>query len=235
MNLTELVGAARCLLVDFDGPVCAVFAGYPAATVANELRAVIRSHFGGELPSSLDEHHADPLRMLVEVASLGDDELTREVAAACRDAEVTAIRTATPTRGAEDVLRAAQAAGYRTAIVSNNATEAIDAYLRRYNLFRYVSVVVARFDGMDPRLLKPNPYLLDRAVAAVQGQSEQATFIGDSVSDVVAGQAAGVRTIGYANKPGKRDRLTNAGADVVIETMQALAASLRHAAANPTR
>lgn len=235
MNLTELVGAAHCLLIDFDGPVCAVFASYPAATVADELRAVIRSRFGGELPLGLAEHHADPLRMLVEVASLGDDELTREVAAACRDAEVTAIGDATPTRGAEDVLRAARAAGYRTAIVSNNAAEAIDAYLRRHNLFRYVSVVVARFDGMDPRLLKPNPFLLDRAVAVVEGQSDEAMFIGDSVSDVVAGRAAGVRTIGYANKPGKRDRLTDAGADIVIESMQDLAVSLRHAAANPTR
>ncbi|WP_127505069.1 HAD family hydrolase [Actinoplanes solisilvae] len=235
MNLTELVGATRCLMIDFDGPVCAVFAGYPAATVANELCAVIRSRFGAELPLNLDEHHADPLRMLVEVASLGDDELTREVAAACRDAEITATGTATPTPGTEDVLRAAQAAGYRTAIVSNNATEAIDAYLRRHNLFRYVSVVVARFDGMDPRLLKPNPFLLDRAVAALEGQSDEATFIGDSVSDVVAGRAAGVRTIGYANKPGKRDRLTDAGADIVIESMQDLAVNLRHAAANPTR
>jgi hypothetical protein len=49
------------------------------------------------------------------------------------------------------------------------------------------------------------------------------------------GRAAGVRTIGYANKPGKRDRLTDAGADIVIDSMQALAVSLCHAAANPTR
>ena len=36
--------AARChhLLLDFDGPICAVFATIPSHTVADELRAALR-------------------------------------------------------------------------------------------------------------------------------------------------------------------------------------------------
>ena len=37
-------------------------------------------------------------------------------------------------------------------------------------------------------------------------------FVGDSESDVMAGRAAGIPTIGYANRPGKRQRLAEAGA-----------------------
>jgi hypothetical protein len=37
-SLVELVSGAEALLFDFDGPVCRVFAGYTADTVAEDLR-----------------------------------------------------------------------------------------------------------------------------------------------------------------------------------------------------
>ena len=39
--------------------------------------------------------------------------------------------------------------------------------------------------------------------------------------------AAGVPTIGYADKPGKRHRPADAGADLVVDTRQTLAEALR--------
>lgn len=42
-------------------------------------------------------------------------------------------------------------------------------------------------------------------------------LIGDPASDVTAAHAAGVKAIGYANKPGKADQLRSAGADTVID------------------
>jgi phosphoglycolate phosphatase len=50
--------------------------------------------------------------------------------------------------------------------------------------------------------------------------------VGDSVTDIEAARAAGVRSIGYANKPGKFGQLTAAGADAVVTEMAALAAAL---------
>ena len=32
--LAAILGQTRCLLLDFDGPVCAVFAGYHAPVIA---------------------------------------------------------------------------------------------------------------------------------------------------------------------------------------------------------
>ena len=45
-------------------------------------------------------------------------------------------------------------------------------------------------------------------------------FVGDSVSDVEAASAA---CVGYANKPGKYERLAAAGASLVVDDIRGLA------------
>jgi phosphoglycolate phosphatase-like HAD superfamily hydrolase len=42
----------------------------------------------------------------------------------------------------------------------------------------------------------------------------------------VSAKAASIRSIGYANKPGKREKLSAESADVVITTMEELASTL---------
>ena len=49
---------------------------------------------------------------------------------------------------------------------------------------------------------------------------------GDEVTDVEAAIAAGVRSIGHANKSGKADDLTSAGADVIVTTVDQIAFAL---------
>ena len=234
MTLTDLVGRARCLLIDFDGPICAVFAGHPAATVALELHDIVRERFDGELPPGIAALSFDPLQILGQVDTLGDDDLTRAVADACRNAETAAVAAAKPTPGGEDLLRTAHHTGRSVVIVSNNASQAVETYLRDHDLTRYINGVAARFDGMPPRLLKPHPFLIERGLAAVHAQPADAVFIGDSVTDVEAGQAAATPTIGYANKPGKHQRLTEAGADAVINTMPPLVQVLQPIVTGPS-
>ena len=226
-TLAELVSRARYLLLDFDGPVCSIFAGYPAPKVADELLALIHSYLDGEVPPSIEAAAGDPLDMLCEAAELGNDKLTRFIADACRDAEVAAAATATPTPGAEEFLDAAHQTGRPVIIVSNNATEAVNAYLEAHDLGHYISHVAARFDGMDPRRLKPDPFLLQRGLTGGSAKSAESIFIGDSGSDVTAGRAVHIPTVGYANKPNKAQRLTDAGAATVIDSMTTLAVALR--------
>ncbi|WP_436522548.1 HAD family hydrolase [Actinoplanes sp. HUAS TT8] len=233
MTLVNLLASAECLLIDFDGPICSVFAGHPARTIAEEMRALAQQRGGAELAPVFADLPFDPLEILIAVAAVADDSLTREVSDACRDAEVTAVATATPTPGAADVLRTAHATGRSVAIVSNNSSAAIEAYLHQHDLLRYVNGIVARFDGMDPSLLKPNPFLVEQGPTAARASRDAAIFIGDSVTDIEAGQAACIPTVGYANKPGKHQRLTDAGADVVIDSMQAIADVLSSVAAKP--
>jgi HAD superfamily hydrolase (TIGR01509 family) len=226
MTLVELVAGADALLLDFDGPICAVFAGYTAATIAGELRALVAAH---GVTADL-AHATGPLHILRLVADLGDPSLTRTVADALRDAETVAVASARPTPGADGVLRAAHMVGRPVAIVTNNAEEAVHAYLDRHGLAGLVARVVARHDTMDPRLLKPDVHLVHQALRRLDVEPDRAVFVGDSTTDIEAGHAEGVPTIGYANKPGKRERLTDAGADAVIDTMTELSEALQRAA-----
>jgi phosphoglycolate phosphatase len=111
-------------------------------------------------------------------------------------------------------------------VVSNNSAEAVRAYLAARRLGDLVASVVARYDGMDPRLLKPDDHLVRMALTELASPPAAAVFIGDSRSDIDAGRTAGVPTIGYANKPAKRQGFLDAGADAVIDTMTELADAL---------
>jgi hypothetical protein len=48
-TIEEIVAGARHLLLDFDGPVCSVFAGVGAPAVANQLRKTMTT-VGFQLP-----------------------------------------------------------------------------------------------------------------------------------------------------------------------------------------
>ncbi len=74
--------------------------------------------------------------------------------------------------------------------------------------------------------MKPNPRLLADAMNAAMAKPVECIFIGDAVRDVQAGNAVGVATIGYANKPGKDGALRRAGAVFVTDSVQMIADSL---------
>jgi len=53
------------------------------------------------------------------------------------------------------------------------------------------------------------------------------------VTDVQGARLAGAHSIGYANKPGKRERLSEAGAGAIINSLADLALRLRARVPNP--
>ncbi|MFF7453056.1 HAD family hydrolase [Kitasatospora sp. NPDC008115] len=102
---------------------------------------------------------------------------------------------------------------------------AIETYLSAHGLSGYVAGVFGRTPG-DPSSMKPNPRLLLEAMDAVGAKPENCVFIGDAARDVEAGDAAGVPTIGFANKPGKGVKLAAAGAVAIVDSMQRIADAL---------
>jgi hypothetical protein len=67
------VGRVRYLLVDFDGPVCSIFAGFPAPDVARSLREYLR----GDVPDGWMAHVDDPHEVLRATAELGSNVAAR--------------------------------------------------------------------------------------------------------------------------------------------------------------
>lgn len=213
-TVAQVLADTGPILLDFDGPVCAVFATLPDHAVAEQLRHVLRAHHV-EIP-----HHvqtaSDPLDVLRFTATLDTPELVARVDDQMRAAELVAVDGATPTPYAREVIVAAYEAGRPLAIVSNNSADAIKRYLDAHRLTRYIPTIVGRAHA-DPTRMKPNPEPIWEAVQAVNAEPTTCVLVGDSVSDINGGRAASVRTIGFANKPGKRGLLVAAGADAVTE------------------
>lgn len=221
--LRRILANTDALLIDFDGPICDVFAGIPAPVVANQLREVLAGGGYSELPEDV-RTAADPFDVLFYAAKLGQNEASY-VEAAFRAHEVEAVQSAQSTPGADDLMRAWRGTGRSLAVVSNNSTSAVDTYLDIHDLRATVNVVSARASA-DISLLKPSPFLVNEAKDRLGVAANRCVLVGDSTTDVQASRAAQVMALGYANKPGKAVDLAEAGVDVVITSMDLLPAAL---------
>ncbi len=222
-GLSGVLAGTRCLLLDFDGPICDVFAGLPAPTAAGRLiRLIGDSHV--PVPADV-AGSGDPLRVF-SWASAADPGLGARVEAELTELECAAVAIATPTPHAPEVLSAARASGRLVAVVSNNSERAVRAYLAAHGLDDGVDAVAAR-TSPDAALLKPSPHLVGKALAALGAVPAEAVLVGDLGTDVRAALLAGVRPIGYASKPGVRATLRQAGAQAVVGDLADLVAALR--------
>lgn len=195
MNLTDVMRPVRHVLLDFDGPVCSVFGALPAPVVARRLAEAVDADLPAEVVGT------DPLALLSVFADRGHDMLVA-AEAHLRDLEVEAVATASITPGVVEALRAFRASGRSVTVVSNNSQSAVEGFLADRDLEQLVTSVCSR-QHPEPELLKPNPFLLRRAIVERDATTEECVMIGDSITDVDAAAAASVGMIGLVNREGK--------------------------------
>jgi phosphoglycolate phosphatase len=204
VTLAHLLAERPAVLLDFDGPVCSVFGGdLPTPEVARRLAESVRAS-GVRLPDAV-EATGDPFDVLHAAARNSPDD-AEHVERALRDAEVLAVSTAPVTPGLRHALAALLDSGHTVTIVINNSAAAVHAFVAAHDLGRFLRNVVARTEP-DPTLLKPNPYLVERAIFASGPAPARSVLVGDSTTDVTAAHCAGAAAVAYANKPGKRAAL----------------------------
>jgi HAD superfamily hydrolase (TIGR01549 family) len=227
-DLDTIVTRIRHLLLDFDGPICSIFAGLPAATIAARLRKLLGDH-----PSIPDDiaRTEDPFGVFAYAATISED-LAALVEAEMTSQELAAVPTAAPTPYVHEVVTACRNSGRSVTVVSNNSARTVHAYLTRHGLDDRISLVIARTSA-DPALLKPSPHLITQAVDSLDAQPEECALVGDSLTDIQAARLARVHSIGYANEPGKRERFTEARAGAIINSLADLALRLRSHSAKP--
>src|SRR5260221_9251917 len=94
-ELDTLARRTRHVLIDFDGPICEIFAGTPGHDVADELRRQLRA-VRIDIPPGA-ETSDDPLEVFRVVADLGGqaDAIAQALLTAL---EVQAVQTAQPVR-----------------------------------------------------------------------------------------------------------------------------------------
>ncbi len=159
----------------------------------------------------------DPFEVLAYAIRI-DDSTARAVEDAFRVGEVEAVDKAPQTPDLPAVLDYLASDGRVVTIVSNNSTDAVETYLRTTGLGRYISSVSARTVD-DAGRLKPQPHLLQQAMAIHGTSPGECLMIGDSTTDIQAARAAGTLVVAYANKPGKRERLAAHQPDAIIDHM----------------
>jgi beta-phosphoglucomutase-like phosphatase (HAD superfamily) len=209
---------AEAVLLDFDGPVCSVFAGCPAPDIAWRLLQLV-TEAGVRFPRGSGDL-TDPLAVLraahdraPHLVPLLDDTLTQ--------AEIHAVRSARSTPGSQEFLVDCGLTGRPVVVVSNNSAEAVLSYLREQELAALVDRVIGR-PRHRPELMKPHPSMVRSALAHLGVPPERAVLIGDSVTDILVARRCGVPSIGFANRPEKQAGLLRAGADQVIDCMTRL-------------
>ena len=212
----DLVDHADLILLDFDGPVCHIFANGMNRRIADELRLVAREH-GMHIDDELAQDF-DPLNVLRE-ADRQDGSLTKELDLLMTELEIDAATVAPPAIGGADALRQWGEHGKRVVVVTNNSAASIEKYLSHHGLTSLVGGIYGRPPG-ETSLMKPHPFILLEALSAHSVEPANAVMIGDSVSDVAASSnAGGVPAIGLAHTDLRADELNEAGAVVVVRSM----------------
>ncbi|MFI7383531.1 HAD family hydrolase [Streptomyces sp. NPDC049813] len=228
-RLAELVGGARHVLFDFDGPICRLFAGRPAPLIAREQVRWLDAQGLGEALTHDERVDADPHSAL---RSLGlqrpDSDLVIEMERRLTVQELRAVGSAWPTAHADPLIRTWTAVGARLAVTTNNSAEAARRYLESRRLSAcFEPHIYGR--TQDLRLLKPHPYCLVRALSAMGAAPATALMIGDAPTDLLAARAAGVAFLGYAHNERKAALLREAGARHVVGSLETILSLLRSA------
>ncbi|GGP35021.1 hydrolase [Streptomyces melanogenes] len=220
-DLTGLIAKAECVLFDFDGPVCRLFAHHSAPGVAHRMRRLAKAR-GLRVKASRDPHRvlriASELRPGSGLVSELEERLTRE--------ETGAAMSATPTPHADELIRTWRLGGRGLAITTNNSPRAVERYLTDQGLIDcFAPHIHGRTTDLD--LLKPDPYCLHQALDSLGSRPAAALMIGDSATDWDAAQRAGVPFLGYARDTRRAKRLRRAGAPLVVTSLGGVLEAVR--------
>ena len=97
----------------------------------------------------------------------------------------------------------------------NVRKQAIIAELEHFSITKYFTHVVTALDTPKP---KPSPEALIKCVKALDVQMCDCIIVGDSISDVRAGKAAGAKTVAVLSGLFTRQELAKENPDLILES-----------------
>ena len=111
-----------------------------------------------------------------------------------------------------EALRELKKFGLRLGAVSNASQDNTELVLKAFGLDKYFEVILGKdYSYLDG--VKPNPYLVEKALELLGLEKPEVLLVGDSLSDVLAGKNAGIRTVNII----RFERVP--GADYYIESL----------------
>jgi phosphoglycolate phosphatase len=128
-----------------------------------------------------------------------------------------------PYDGIVDLLDDLEAAGCVLALVTSKALPFVELVIEHVGLATdFAAVAAASLDGSVANKAE----LVEKALRDLQVDAKHAVMVGDREFDVIGARANDVRSVGVLWGYGSRSELDAAGADVVVESVEALRAVL---------
>lgn len=203
-------------LVDGQAPICeAMEAAFAAFALPAPSRGAIRRAVGLSLPQAirqlLPESDAERQQAMADVYKLSFR--------SARDQG----RVAQPLfPGIEDTLRGLHAAGWTLGVATGMSDRGLGFCLEANG----IADLFVTLQTADRHPSKPHPAMLEQALSEAGAQASEAVMIGDTVYDIQMAANAQVRGIGVDWGYHHPRELTQAGAEVVVESPAQLLAHL---------
>lgn len=137
--------------------------------------------------------------------------------------ELTAIKDSFPMPGALEALRWVKGEGLGSGVASLNSRRAVNEGLAKHGMAGYIDAVVSRDDVEKG---KPHPEHLEACLSALKCHKEEAVMVGDWVNDVKAARGAGIPCIAVAQGASTREELEKEGADIIVDGMDEVMATI---------
>lgn len=205
------------VVFDFDGTLTRLNLDF--SRVQDEIRAVLAHYVSAE---KLDEKRSlYTIEMIYELSRECEpvvaEALVRDGFRRLVELECEAARDKDVFPFTRDVLGWLRGRGIRVAVITRNCQEALE--LTFEDLSDYVDVVVTRD---HTRLVKPHPGQIEKALSRLLISPEKALMIGDHPTDIMAGKACHVKTIGVLSGATAREAFEKAGADYIAPDIRSL-------------
>ena len=109
--------------------------------------------------------------------------------------------------------------GITMTVASSRNTTSLRGFLKDMGIEQYISYVLGAEDVTKP---KPDPEPVLKTLTALCFAAEETIVVGDMPVDILMGRNADTRTCGVTYGNASRQQLENAGANFVIDDMEAL-------------
>lgn len=169
-----MLGSINTVLFDLDGTLTVPVIDFKA------LRERLRLPLGGG-------------SLIAALALLPAEERAAKEAVIL-ETEQQAARMACPNQGALELVNWLHTRGLKTAVITRNHPDPVEATLRTLGL--EFEVVIHRLSGMPT---KPAPDAVFEALRRLGSKAQGTLMVGDYVDDILAGRAAGTRTCFVTN------------------------------------
>ena len=126
---------------------------------------------------------------------------------------------AQPIPGTNELLDRLRAKNVRLATLTNSGRAPSEWLLKQHDLLRRFDFTLSRDDVTK---LKPCPDGVLKALDLMGLPKEEVVYVGDSVIDVKAAKAAGIKVAGVTTGRYSHERLQNEGSDYIMDSLSEL-------------